>query len=160
MSRPTTMHLLLLAVLGGTSCDGTAPGPGGSPGGLALVTTSAGIQPDNDGYLVPTAHTFQEGGMHVEGWWVPNNNPAFSPLGHLHIHFQEPWERSHGAATTPGGGPDRQGIFFRREDGGPFDFQSLDYRLVQPSATNLLIGTSYDPTLPISSQLTAYPVGL
>ena len=55
MSRLTTLPLLLLAVLGGTSCDSTAPGPGGSPGGLALVTTTAGIQPDSDGYTIMTA---------------------------------------------------------------------------------------------------------
>jgi TolB protein len=60
MSRVATMHLLapgwmgplLLAVVGGVSCDSTAPGRGGSTGGLALVTTTAGIQPDNDGYTI------------------------------------------------------------------------------------------------------------
>jgi hypothetical protein len=44
------------------------------------------------------------------------------------------------------------------DDGGPFDLQSLDYHLVQPSATSLLIGTEYDPALPITAQLTACPV--
>lgn len=59
MSRVATMHLLapgwiplLLVVVGGVSCDSTAPGRGGSTGGLALVTTTAGIQPDNDGYTI------------------------------------------------------------------------------------------------------------
>lgn len=59
MSRVATMHLLapgwigplLLAVVGGVSCDGTEPGRGGSTG-LALVTTTAGIQPDNEGYTI------------------------------------------------------------------------------------------------------------
>ena len=59
MSRQTTMHLLLLAVLGGTSCDGTAPRPGGSPGGLALVTTTGGIQPDSNGYTIMLDGTAQ-----------------------------------------------------------------------------------------------------
>jgi Tol biopolymer transport system component len=60
MSSVARMHLLapvwtgplLLAVVGGVSCDSTAPGRGGSTGGLALVTTTAGIQPDNDGYTI------------------------------------------------------------------------------------------------------------
>ena len=60
MSRVATMHLLapgwmvplLLVVVGGVSCDSTAPGHGGSTGGLALVTSTAGIQPDNDGYTI------------------------------------------------------------------------------------------------------------
>jgi len=43
---------LLVAVIGGISCDGTAPGTGSSPGGLALVTSTSGIQPDSDGYTV------------------------------------------------------------------------------------------------------------
>ena len=115
-------------------------------------------QPDNDGYLVPTAHTFQEGGMHVEGFWVKNTTPLFSPLGHMHIFFGTPFERSHGYATVPGPEPDRQGLFVRREDGGPFDLQSLDYRIVQPTATSLLIGTDYDPAFAITAQLTSYPV--
>jgi len=59
MARPTTMHLLLLAALGGMSCDGTAPGPGGSPGGLGLVTTTGGIQPDSDGYTIMLDGTAQ-----------------------------------------------------------------------------------------------------
>lgn len=49
---PGWMGLLLLAVVGGVSCDSTAPGRGGSTGGLALVTATAGIQPDNDGYTI------------------------------------------------------------------------------------------------------------
>jgi len=52
MSRLTTMPLLLLAVLSGTSCDSPTPDPGGSPGGLALVTNTGGIQPDSNGYTV------------------------------------------------------------------------------------------------------------
>ena len=43
---------LLLVMIACTSCDSTAPGRGGSTGGLALVTTTAGIQPDNDGYTI------------------------------------------------------------------------------------------------------------
>ena len=43
---------LLLLVIGSTSCDNTGPGTGGPPGGLSLVTTTAGIQPDGDGYTI------------------------------------------------------------------------------------------------------------
>ncbi|MFL5496821.1 MAG: hypothetical protein ACJ8DC_20775 [Gemmatimonadales bacterium] len=42
--------LMLLAAC--TSCSTTEPGPGGSGGGLQLVTTTAGTQPDNDGYTI------------------------------------------------------------------------------------------------------------
>ena len=48
----TSLRPLLLAALGGAACDGTAPDPGGSPGGLALVTTTAGLEPDSDGYTI------------------------------------------------------------------------------------------------------------
>ncbi len=41
-----------IALLGITSCESTAPGTGGGAGGLALVTTTAGIQPDSDGYTI------------------------------------------------------------------------------------------------------------
>jgi Tol biopolymer transport system component len=67
MSRVAAMHLLasarmgplLLAAIGSASCDSTAPGTGSSPGGLAVVTSTAGVQPDNDGYTIMvdgTAH--------------------------------------------------------------------------------------------------------
>ena len=82
---------------------------------------------DDDGFLVRTDQTFQEGGMHVEGFWVRNVVPGFDAQGHLHIIFPNSFEQSHGWASVPGLGPDRQGVFLRREDGGPFDFQSLDY---------------------------------
>jgi Tol biopolymer transport system component len=41
------------------SCGSTDPSTSGSPGGLALVTSTAGIQPDDDGYTIKvdgTAH--------------------------------------------------------------------------------------------------------
>jgi hypothetical protein len=114
--------------------------------------------PDNDGDLAPTDAAFQEGGMHVEGFWVRNSATSFDAQGHLHVIYPNALEQSHGYATVAGLGPDRQGVFLRREDGGPFDLQSLDYRLLQPAATNLRIGTSYDPSLPVTAQLTAFPV--
>lgn len=59
MSSAARMHLLapgwmgslLLAVIGSVSCEST-PGGGGSTGNLALVTSTAGIQPDHDGYTI------------------------------------------------------------------------------------------------------------
>jgi hypothetical protein len=56
---PGWIGAILLSVIGSTSCDNTAPDTGGSPGGLTLVTTTTGIQPDGDGYTVMvdgTAH--------------------------------------------------------------------------------------------------------
>jgi Tol biopolymer transport system component len=46
------MGALLLPVIGGTSCDNEGSGPNGSPGGLALVTSTTGVQPDGDGYTI------------------------------------------------------------------------------------------------------------
>jgi Tol biopolymer transport system component len=49
-----TLGVLLLARLA-TACESTAPGGGGgggSPRGLAVITTTAGIQPDSNGYTV------------------------------------------------------------------------------------------------------------
>ena len=61
MSRAATMNagLLLLMVMAAIACDSTSPGNGGSTGGLSLVTATAGVQPDHDGYAVMvdgTAH--------------------------------------------------------------------------------------------------------
>ncbi len=112
--------------------------------------------PDNDGILNAASHTFQEGGMHVESFWIKNNAPVFAQ-GHFHINFPNPYEATHGNRFPAGQGPDRLGIYLRREDGGPFDLTSLDYRLVVPAAANIRIGTSYDPSLPVT-QLTAFPV--
>ena len=60
MSRVATTHPLargwmgplLLMVIGSASCENTDPSTGGSTGGLALVTSTAGIQPDDDGYTI------------------------------------------------------------------------------------------------------------
>jgi hypothetical protein len=45
ISAAAMLAAILPAWIGGTSCDSTAPGNGGPEGGLALVTTTAGIQP-------------------------------------------------------------------------------------------------------------------
>jgi Tol biopolymer transport system component len=53
------MGLLLPMVIGSASCESTDPPTSGSTGGLALVTSTAGIQPDDDGYTIMvdgTAH--------------------------------------------------------------------------------------------------------
>jgi hypothetical protein len=113
---------------------------------------------DDDGLLVPTAATFQEAGMHVESFWVKNTTPAFDGGAHTHVMFPNAWEQSHGFAQSPGLGPDRQGLYLRREDGGPFSLESVDLRLVQPAATNFMIGETYDPALPAEAQLTSFPM--
>jgi WD40 repeat protein len=46
------MSPLLLVAIGSASCGNTDPSPGGSTGGLALVTRTAGIQTDDDGYTI------------------------------------------------------------------------------------------------------------
>jgi Tol biopolymer transport system component len=53
------MGPLLLIVIVSGSCENTDPSTGGSTGGLVLVTSTAGVQPDDDGYTIMvdgTAH--------------------------------------------------------------------------------------------------------
>ena len=115
--------------------------------------------PDVDGRLVPTSQTFQEGGMHVESFWIKNNGTTFVP-SHFHLHVNNQYETTHGFATVPGLGPtDKLGFYIEREDGGLFDLNSLDYRLKQQTlATDMMIGPSLDPSLPVGPQLTHFPV--
>src|SRR6185295_16423395 len=80
----------------------------------------------------------------------------FSGDAHFHIQFPNAYEASHGFGTNPGGGSDRLGLYFRREDSGPFDFLSLDYRVVTPTASNLYIGPNLNPAQPITTQLTPF----
>ena len=113
--------------------------------------------PDNDGKLNVASHTFQEGGIEAESFWVKNNELIWSQ-GHFHVHFPNQFEASHGGRIIAGLGPDRQGMVLRREDGGPFNLTSLEYKLINPPAANILIGTSFDPAFPAQNQLTAFPV--
>ncbi|HEU4429618.1 MAG TPA: PKD domain-containing protein, partial [Myxococcota bacterium] len=113
-----------------------------------------GHEPQPGGRLHPDSQHFRESGMHVEGFWVPNDATAFRS-GHFH-DLENGYETSHGFETTPGLGQDRQGIVLERVDGGAFDLESLDLRAFQ--ATQLLISTSYDPSLPAVPQFTAFPV--
>jgi Tol biopolymer transport system component len=46
------MGLLLPVVIGSVSCESTDPSTRGSTGDLTLVTSTAGIQPDDDGYTI------------------------------------------------------------------------------------------------------------
>ncbi|MCU0670438.1 MAG: hypothetical protein MUF70_13975, partial [Myxococcota bacterium] len=113
---------------------------------------------DFDSLLAPGANAFQEAGMHVESFWVKNTIPAFDPSGHTHVMFPNDWEQSHGFGQSAGLGPDRQGLYLRREDGGPFSLESVDLRLVQPAATNFMIGETYDPAFLAETQLTSFPL--
>ena len=113
-----------------------------------------GHEPQPGGRLSPLSHHFVEAGFHVEAFWRHNNQPSFE-MGHFH-NLENGYETSHGIETVVGLGPDRQGIFLQRVDGGAFDLESLDYRASQ--ATTIWIGPSYDPTQPAPAQLTAFPV--
>ena len=127
------------------------------------VSVPPSHDPDTGGILVWESQNFAEAGMHVESVWVPNWIQGGLPLefieGHYH-HAENGYETSHGFASgDPLLGPDRQGFYIEREDGGPFDLQSLDFELRGAIvATDFLIGTDYDPTLPAPDQLTAFPV--
>jgi len=134
---------------------------------VVTITDPAGVplshDPDTGGILVWESQNFAEAGMHVESFWVPNFTQGGGPLefmeGHYH-HMEQGFETSHGFSTgDPLLGPDRQGFYIEREDGGPFDLESLDFELRGAIvATDILIGTDYDPKLPAPGQLTAFPV--
>ncbi|MGI9431359.1 MAG: hypothetical protein ACR2PQ_04055, partial [Myxococcota bacterium] len=134
---------------------------------VVTITDPVGVPPSHDpdtgGILVWESQNFAEAGMHAESFWVPNWIQGGGPLefvqGHFH-HVELGFETSHGFASgDPLLGPDRQGFYIEREDGGPFDLLSLDYELRGSIvATDILIGTDYDPTLPAPGQLTAFPV--
>jgi hypothetical protein len=50
---PGWMSTLLLVVIGTTSCESTSPGgSGGAPAGLTVVTSTSGVQPDGNGYIL------------------------------------------------------------------------------------------------------------
>ncbi|MBJ22497.1 MAG: hypothetical protein CL933_24060 [Deltaproteobacteria bacterium] len=116
-----------------------------------------GHAPGVGGRLFATSQNFVEDGLHVESFWVPNDTPDFVQ-GHFH-DLEEGYERSHGFESTPGLGPDRQGIYLERVDGGAFDLESLDYRLGGIlTATSILISPTYDPSLPITGQFTEFAV--
>ena len=120
-------------------------------------SVGAGHTPSLNGRLIPTSQNFTEEGMHVEGFWAPNDEPNFIE-GHFH-NLDNGFERSHGFESTPGMGPDRQGIYIERVDGGLFDLERLDYRLGGGLlATSILISPTYDPSLPITGQFTEFPV--
>jgi hypothetical protein len=134
---------------------------------VVTITDPVGVPPSHDpdtgGILVWESQNFAEAGMHVESVWVPNWIQGGGPLefaqGHYH-HVENGYETSHGFASgNPSFGPDRQGFYVEREDGGPFDLESLDFELRGAIvATDILIGTDYDPSLPAPGQLTAFPV--
>jgi Tol biopolymer transport system component len=46
------MRRLLVLIACSAACTTTEPGQGGGAGGLSLVTTTAGVQPDSDGYTI------------------------------------------------------------------------------------------------------------
>jgi len=52
MPRRIALLASLILLVAGTACSTTDPGSNGSGGGLALVTTTAGTQPDSDGYTI------------------------------------------------------------------------------------------------------------
>jgi len=118
-----------------------------------------GHEPGVGGRLEPTSQNFVEDGMHVEAFWVPNDQSSFVS-GHFH-ELSDGFETSHGFESSPGLGPDRQGIYIERVDGGTFDFESLDYQVAGTlTSATILVSTSYDPALPIGGQFTEYAVSL
>ena len=127
------------------------------------VSVPPSHDPDTGGILIWESQNFAEAGMHVESFWVPNwiqgGGPKEFVQGHFH-HMELGYETAHGFASgDPSFGPDRQGFYLEREDGGPFDFQSIDFELRGSIvATDILVGTDYDPTLDPYTQLTVFPV--
>ncbi len=121
------------------------------------ASVGSGHTPGVDGALVFDSQNFVEEGLRVEGFWAPNDETGFV-RGHFHQLWRN-YETSHGWESSPGLGPDRNGIYISRVDGGAFDLISLDYQVQGVlSAARIWIGTSFDPTLPPGPQLTAFDV--
>lgn len=116
-----------------------------------------GHDPQAGGLLNPLSQNFQEDGMHVEGFWVRNNETEFE-IGHFH-HADFGYETSHGFETIAGLGQDLQGLYIKREEGGTFDLLGLDYMNVHGIAQNVMVATSLDLSQPWWPQFTQIPVG-
>ncbi len=122
-----------------------------------VASVPSGHLPMTGGLLHPTSQNFQEEGLHVESFWVPNNARTFVH-GHFH-HVENGYEGTHGFATAAGLGPDRQGLYIRRQDGAAFDLLGHRYRNRHGAATVMYITGSLDPAVPGFGQFTAVPVG-
>jgi len=121
------------------------------------ATVGEGHEPGVGGRLFTTSQVFTEDGMHVEAFWIPNDSSDFVQ-GHFHS-LETLFESSHGFESSPGLGPDRQGFYIERVDGGSFDLESLDYRVGGTlSAATLLISPTFDPSLPTAGQVIEFPV--
>lgn len=115
--------------------------------------------PDIGGILYPTSHNFQEDGVHVEAIWAPSTHNGLVQ-GHFH-HLEYGFETSHGFGVPDAQGSyDISGFYLRMVDGRPFSLRSIDYRLrVQLQNTDILVSTTFDPTLPFLNQFVHFPVG-
>ena len=107
------------------------------------------------GYLHPMSQNFQENGNHVEIFWMPNDETSFVQ-GHFH-HVELNYETSHGFQSASGLGPDLQGPYVRRLDGGEFDVLGLDYRNRHQVATHLFFSEEA-PTVPSLATFTSVPI--
>lgn len=136
-----------------------------APHGKAQVNTIvfdnvAGVpsshHPQAGGYLHPDSQNFQEAGMHIEIFWVPNNGSSFIQ-GHFH-HVENNYETSHGFETGSGFGPDRQGLYIRRLDGAKFDLLGHRYRNNHGVVNTMYVTGVFDPAVAGYGQFT--PVGI
>ncbi len=150
MPAPRAIIILSFCVLGALGAF--------VPGGDQVIRTvtfsdppsvPAGHLPMEGGRLVFTSQNFLDDGVYVEAFWLRNSWDSFDQ-GHFH-HLELLRETMHGFETTPGLGPDEQGVYIELEEGGAFDLISLDYRADYShiSGVFLQIAPDLDPADPI-----------
>jgi len=101
--------------------------------------------------------------MYVEGFWREGSTFLSS-----HFHIQTPGASGLGQTSHYQGGAELQSFFIEKSDESAFSLKSLDYLVYDNgsavngyslSDVNILLATTYNPTLSIASQFTGFSVG-
>ena len=116
------------------------------------------------------AECFMEKGFNVAAFSaqkIGTDEAFFSESGHFHA--SNSYEAQHFSSNSRDAKESRLlGVFITAKDGGEFNLESLDYQLrtndrtidgYTTDDTNILISTTFDPTMPVLGQFTEYSIG-
>jgi len=116
------------------------------------------------------AECFVEKGFNVAAFStrkIGTEEAFFSETGHF--HSRNSYEAQHFSSNSEDPEDLRLlGIFITSKNGGYFNLESLDYQLrnnertidgYTTDDTNILISTTFDPTMPVLGQFTEYSIG-
>ncbi|OZH54925.1 hypothetical protein AFK68_07810 [Hydrocoleum sp. CS-953] len=116
------------------------------------------------------AECFMEKGFNVAAFStrkVGTEEAFFSETGHFHA--RNSYEAQHFSSNREDPEESRLlGIFITAKNGGEFNLESLDYQLrnnertidgYTTDDTQILISTTFDPTMPVLGQFTEYSIG-